>query len=71
MKKSYLKKNQNFIESCNDPIYALLIASFHISAAMAEGFFKGNAFNAARLALIFLKGCFKISEGLFLNWISF
>ena len=42
--KSYLKKNQDFIERCNDPIYALLIASFHITAAMAEGFFKGTIY---------------------------
>ena len=42
--KSFLKKNRDFIESCNDPIYALLIASFHITAAMAEGFFKGTIY---------------------------
>ena len=42
--KSFLKKNREFIESCNDPIYTLLIASFHITAAMVEGFFKGTVY---------------------------
>lgn len=42
--KSFLKKNRDFIESCNDSIYALLIASFHITNAMAEGFFKGTVY---------------------------
>ena len=38
--KSFLKKDRNFIESYNDPIYALFVASFHITQAMAEGFLK-------------------------------
>lgn len=42
--KSYLKKNRDFIEGCSDPIYALLIASFHITAVMAEGFFRGTIY---------------------------
>jgi len=42
--KSFLKKNQDFIENCNDPIYALLVASFHITTAMAEGFFRGTVY---------------------------
>ena len=42
--KSFLKRNRNYIENCNDPIYALLIASFHITPAMAEGFFRGTVY---------------------------
>jgi transposase len=42
--KSFLKKNRDFIESFNDPIYALFIASFHITSVMAEGFFKGTIY---------------------------
>ena len=42
--KSFLKKNQDYIESCNDPIYALYIARFYITPAMAEGFFRGTVY---------------------------
>src|SRR5215469_6989117 len=42
--KNFLKINRNFIESYNDLIYALFIASLHITSAMAEGFFKGTVY---------------------------
>ena len=42
--KSFLKKNRNFIESFHNPIYALFVASLHITSAMAEGFFKGTVY---------------------------
>jgi len=42
--KSFLKKNRDFIESCSDSIYALFIASLHITPAMAEGFFRGTVY---------------------------
>jgi len=42
--KNYLKKNRDFIESHNDPIYALFLASLHITSAMAEGFFRGTVY---------------------------
>src|SRR5579859_5567801 len=42
--KSFLKKDHNFIESFNDSIYALFVASFHITQAMAEGFFKKTVY---------------------------
>lgn len=42
--KSFLKRNRDYIESFNDPIYALFIASLHITPAMAEGFFRGTIY---------------------------
>jgi transposase len=42
--KSFLKNNHDFIENFDSPIYALLVASFQITSAMAEGFFKGTVY---------------------------
>ncbi len=42
--KNFLKNNRDFIESHNDPIYALFLASLHITSAMAEGFFRGTVY---------------------------
>jgi transposase len=42
--KSFLKRNRDYIESFSDPIYALYIASLHITPAMAEGFFWGTIY---------------------------
>ena len=42
--KSFLKKNHDFIENFNSPIYALLVASFQITSTMAKEFFKGTVY---------------------------
>lgn len=42
--KNFLKLNRDFIENFDNPIYALLVASFQITPAMAEGFFKGTVY---------------------------
>jgi len=42
--KSWIKRNHNFIEACNDPIYALLIACSQITPQMAQSFFKSSIY---------------------------
>jgi len=42
--KSWIKRNHDFIEFCNDPIYALLVACSQITPQMAQSFFKSSIY---------------------------
>jgi transposase len=42
--KSWIKRNSNFMEACEDPIYALLIACSQITPQMAEAFFRSSIY---------------------------
>ena len=37
--KSWIKRNRDFMESCDDPIYALLVACSQITSQMSQSFF--------------------------------
>ena len=38
--KSWIKRNCNFMEACDDPIYSLLVACSQITPQMAQSFFR-------------------------------
>src|SRR5213080_4707603 len=42
--KSWIKRNHDFMEVCNDPIYALLVACSQITPQMAQSFFKSSIY---------------------------
>ena len=42
--KSWIKRNHDFMEFCNDPIYALLVACSQITPQMAQSFFKSSIY---------------------------
>jgi transposase len=42
--KSWIKRNYDFMDACNDPIYALLIACSQITPQMAQSFFKSSIY---------------------------
>jgi transposase len=42
--KLWIKRHQEFMESCNDPIYALHAACAHITTEMAKSFFKSSIY---------------------------
>src|ERR1700722_17687091 len=42
--KSWIKRNHDFMEFCNDPIYALLVACSQLTPQMAQSFFKSSIY---------------------------
>jgi len=42
--KSWIKRNNDFMEACDDPIYALLIACGQITSQMAQSFFRSSIY---------------------------
>ena len=42
--KSFLKRYRDFVYSCNDPRYPILIACSHITPQMAASFFKDSIY---------------------------
>ncbi|GBB83339.1 hypothetical protein RclHR1_10070001 [Rhizophagus clarus] len=42
--KSWIKRNYDFMEACNDPIYSLLVACGQITLQMAQSFFKSSIY---------------------------
>ena len=42
--KLWIKRNQIFMESCNDPIYALQVACAQITTEMAKSFFASSIY---------------------------
>ena len=42
--KSWIKRNCDFMEACDDSIYALLIACSQITPQMAQSFFKSSIY---------------------------
>jgi len=42
--KSWIRRNRNFMEACNDPIYALLVACSQITPQMAKSFFEESIY---------------------------
>jgi len=42
--KSWIKRNHDFMEFCNDPIYALLVACSQITPQMAQSFFESSIY---------------------------
>lgn len=42
--KSWIKRNSSFMEACEDPIYALLIACSQITPQMATSFFRSSIY---------------------------
>src|SRR6185312_972322 len=42
--KSWIRRNHNFMEACNDPIYALLVVCSQITPQMAKSYFKESIY---------------------------
>ena len=42
--KLWIKRNRDFIEACNDPIYALLVACSQITSQMAQSYFESSIY---------------------------
>ena len=42
--KLWIKRNNDFMEACDDPIYALLIACSQITSQMAQSFFRSSIY---------------------------
>jgi hypothetical protein len=42
--KSWIKRNSNFMEACNNPIYALLVACSQITPQMARSYFESSIY---------------------------
>jgi len=42
--KLWIKRNNYFMEACNDPIYALLVACSQITPQMAQSFFRSSIY---------------------------
>ena len=42
--KSWIRRNRDFMESCNDPIYALLVACSQITSQMAKSYYEGSIY---------------------------
>jgi len=42
--KSWIRRNRNFMEACNDLIYALLVACSQITFQMAKSFFEESIY---------------------------
>jgi hypothetical protein len=42
--KLWIKRNNNFMEACNDPIYALLVACSQITPQMAQSYFGSSIY---------------------------
>lgn len=42
--KSWIKRNRDFMNSCDDPIYALMAACGQINPEMAKSFFDGSIY---------------------------
>ena len=42
--KSWISRNRDFMEACNDPIYALLVACSQITSQMAKSYFEESIY---------------------------
>ena len=42
--KSWIKLNRDFMEACNDPVYALLVACSQITPQMAQSYFEASIY---------------------------
>ena len=42
--KSWIRRNRDFMEACNDPIYALLVACSQITPQMAKSYFEESIY---------------------------
>ena len=42
--KSWIRYNRVFMETCNDPIYALLVACSQITSQMAKSYFEASIY---------------------------
>ena len=42
--KSWIKRNCDFMEACDDPIYSLLVACSQITPQMAQSFFRSSIY---------------------------
>lgn len=42
--KSWIRRNRDFMEFCNDPIYALLVTCSQITPQMAKSFFESSIY---------------------------
>jgi hypothetical protein len=42
--KAWIRRNRDFMEVCNDPIYALLVACSQIMPQMAQTFFEASIY---------------------------
>lgn len=42
--KLWIKHNRDFMEACNDPIYALLVACSQITPQMARSYFESSIY---------------------------
>ena len=42
--KLWIKRNRDFMEACDDPIYALLVACSQITPQMARSFFMSSIY---------------------------
>ena len=42
--KSWIRCNRDFMEACNDPIYALLVACSQITPQMAKSYFEESIY---------------------------
>ena len=42
--KSWIRRNRDFMEACNNPIYALLVACSQITPQMAKLYFKESIY---------------------------
>jgi hypothetical protein len=42
--KSWIRRNRDFMEACNDPIYALLVACSQITSQMAKSYFEESIY---------------------------
>jgi transposase len=42
--KLWIKRNFDFIEACDDPVYALLVACSQITPQLAQSFFKSSIY---------------------------
>ena len=42
--KSWIRCNRDFMEACNDPIYALLVACSQITSQMAKSYFEESIY---------------------------
>ena len=42
--KAWIKRNSNFMEACNNPIYALLVTCNQITSQMAKSYFEESIY---------------------------
>ena len=53
--KSWIRRNRDFMEACNDPIYTLLVACSQITLQMAKLYFE----ESLRSLLLLFYFCYK------------